>query len=237
MSWLRKLEQQLSSWWEGLGRQGAKTAMQPVEIAKVLLREMSTHKKVSVRRTYVPNRYLVYLSPADWNALSAMETALTEELAAYLQEKATERGYTLVGRVEVRLEVEENLPPGRLRVHSRFSEEEAPAPPETEGTRPFPTAVPPLALRVVKGPDAGRTFSLTARENSLGRRPTCQVVLSDVNVSRLHAVIERQADGYWISDLGSTNGTFVNGQKVARQPLRQGDHIRVGDSELEVGLP
>lgn len=231
MRWLKGLEEKLGSWWEGASRRSLKVTIQPVEIAKKLVREMGANKKVSVRRVYVPNRYLVYLSPADWCALSAMEQALTEELAAYLQEKAAERGYTMVGRPLVKVEVDDGLPQGQIRLHSRFSEEERPE--EMDTTKPF-RATPQLTLKVIKGPDSGLTVSLTEREISIGRRPTCHVALTDVNVSRQHAVIERQGDVYWLSDLGSTNGTFVNGQRVARQPLRSGDRIKVGDSELEV---
>jgi len=231
VNWLRALEEKLGGWWEGVSRRSLRVTVQPVEIAKRLVREMGANKRVSIRRIYVPNRYLVYLSPADWCALSAMEQALTEEWAAYLQEKAAERGYTMVGRPAVRVEVDDNLPQGQIRLHSRFSEEEGT--PEVESTKPF-RATSQLTLRVIKGPDSGLVFSLPEKEIIIGRRPTCHVVLTDANVSRQHAVIERQGDVYWLNDLGSTNGTFVNGERVTRQPLRSGDRIRVGDSELEV---
>ena len=227
MTWLRQLEERLTGWWESTGRGRAGSEIQPVEIAKHLLREMTARKKISVRRVYVPNRYLVYLSPPDWTALSAVEQALSEELGAYLEEKAAERGYTLAGRPQVHLEVDENLPPGRLRLHSRFSEEErvAEAPPAGEGR---------LNLKVVQGPDRGLAAAFSGEEMLIGRRPGCHLVLSDPNVSRQHAVIERRQEVYWLIDLGSTNGTYVNGQRIQRQALRPGDRIRVGDSELEV---
>ncbi|MGB9886249.1 MAG: FhaA domain-containing protein [Moorellales bacterium] len=228
MTWLKQLEERLARWWEGAGRGRTGSEIQPVEIAKHLLREMNARKKISVRRVYVPNRYLVYLSPTEWTALSAVEQTLSEELGSYLEEKAAERGYTLAGRPQVYLEVDENLPPGRLRLHSRFSEEDRVTEVSpVEGERR-------LKVRVVQGPDAGLAASFGEEEILIGRRPGCHLVLSDPNVSRRHAAIERRQEVYWLIDLGSTNGTRVNGQQIQRQALRPGDRIRVGDSELEV---
>jgi hypothetical protein len=232
MSWLRALENRLAGWWESLGRRSVGASLQPVEIAKKLLKEMSAHKKVSVRRVYVPNRYMVYLSPTDWNSLSAMEQALTEEWSQYLEEKALERGYSLVGRPVVRIEVDENLRAGQLQIHSRFSEDE-----RSEPTRHF-QPWRKLTLRVLRGPDSGLAYSFDQKEAEIhiGRRSTCQVVLRDLNVSRQHAVIERRSDTFWINDLGSVNGTWVNGKPVERHMLQSGDRIRVGDTEMEVEL-
>ncbi|MCR4419947.1 MAG: DUF3662 and FHA domain-containing protein [Clostridia bacterium] len=226
MAWLRQLEERLSAWWESTGRRTVGAGIQPVEIAKKLLREMGSHKKISVKRIYVPNRYLVYLSSDDWIALSAMEQALTEELGAYLEEKAAERGFTLVGKPQVRLEVDEALPSGRLRLHSRFSEDEPEPSAEQANHR--------VTLKVVRGPDSGLSVALGQEEVLIGRRPGCHLVLTDPNVSRQHAVIERRQELYWLIDLDSTNGTYINGQRVHRQPLRPGDRIQIGDSELEV---
>jgi Mg-chelatase subunit ChlD/pimeloyl-ACP methyl ester carboxylesterase len=67
---------------------------------------------------------------------------------------------------------------------------------------------------------------------AIGRSPGCTLVLTDDKVSRNHAEIHRAAQGYRVRDLGSTNGTFVNDQRIKSQVLRDGDEIKVGDTRL-----
>lgn len=226
----------MGSWWESLGRRGVGARIQPVEIAKKLVREMSAHKKVSVKKVYVPNCYVIFLGPLDWDLLSPVEQSLSSELSNYLEEKAKEREYTLVGRPRVGLELDEKLQEGEIRVVSRFAEEEKVEKAEKsapQSTMPLNLA-PRFSLRVVKGPDSGLDVSLDQPEITIGRRSTCQVALTDANISRQHAVIQSRNGSLWIQDLGSTNGTYVNGERVDRVPLRQGDRIVLGDSELEI---
>jgi pSer/pThr/pTyr-binding forkhead associated (FHA) protein len=66
----------------------------------------------------------------------------------------------------------------------------------------------------------------------IGRLPECEVVLSDSNVSRRHAELRRKGDGIFVTDLGSTNGTRVNGAPIREQLLASGDEISVGSTRL-----
>ena len=66
----------------------------------------------------------------------------------------------------------------------------------------------------------------------IGRLPECDVVLPDSNVSRRHAELRRKGDGVFVTDLGSTNGTRVNGTPVREQLLASGDEISVGSTKL-----
>lgn len=84
-------------------------------------------------------------------------------------------------------------------------------------------------LAVLYGPDRGKEVNLTAVHNIVGRDPTCYLRLEDEGISRFHASLKQQADGtVVIKDLDSTNGTFVNGRRVKRATLSQGDHISLG---------
>ena len=86
-----------------------------------------------------------------------------------------------------------------------------------------------LGLVVVRrGPNAGSTYVLDADATRLGRHPDSEVFLDDVTVSRRHAVIQRSAAGYEISDAGSLNGTYVDHERVEREPLRDMQEIQVG---------
>lgn len=86
----------------------------------------------------------------------------------------------------------------------------------------------------VRGPEGTRLVELVNDRSSLGRAATNDVVvLLDPTVSRLHAVIERYPTGFCVRDLGSANGTFVNGEPVKGETrLRTGDELRLGDSRL-----
>ena len=86
----------------------------------------------------------------------------------------------------------------------------------------------------VRGPQGTRLVELTSDRSSLGRATTNDVVvLNDPTVSRLHAVIERYPTGFCVRDLGSANGTFVNGEPVKGETrLRTGDELRLGNSRL-----
>ncbi len=77
-------------------------------------------------------------------------------------------------------------------------------------------------------------FTLDGRPEVIGRESKCDIVIHDINVSRAHAEIRLDASGAWIlSDLGSTNGTFVNGRQIKSMPLRDADRITVGTTDLE----
>jgi signal transduction histidine kinase len=93
-------------------------------------------------------------------------------------------------------------------------------------------------LTVIQGPDHGRTFDLDGATSVIGRDPACEVALRDPGVSRHHARLEMQEDHrILLRDLGSSNGTFVNGVRVAEASIQPGDQIRVGNTLLTMGRP
>ena len=88
-------------------------------------------------------------------------------------------------------------------------------------------------LLVKRGPTAGSTFLLDDDMSSAGRNPDSTVFLDDVTVSRKHAVFERRADGAWfVRDVGSLNGTYVNNEQVDETKLASGDEVQVGKFKL-----
>jgi hypothetical protein len=84
-----------------------------------------------------------------------------------------------------------------------------------------------------------RRHEITKRQTVLGRSQSCDVRLDDPNVSRRHAEVRQEGTSYWIVDLGSTNGVEVNGKRVQRAKLEDGDTVTLGESELVFsrGLP
>src|SRR6204780_665233 len=90
-------------------------------------------------------------------------------------------------------------------------------------------------LRFISGKYQGGEFPVAAEKQILvGRSSDLDMVLVEDMVSRKHARIAMQADQIWIEDLGSTNGTFVNGEKIKRARLKEGDRVLIGTSILKV---
>lgn len=218
--------------------------VQPVDIAKKLAREMRDSRRVSITNIYVPNQYTVFLPPADFENVSTLSSMLAKELEEYVTKKAAEKRYTLAGPPSVKFEQDQELSAGGLRVTSEYSE----APPEKESTNPdekpieqtqrfrpvkeytkVETTSPASgSLRVVKGPDQGKVFQLKEATIVMGRHEGCDIVLNDSSVSRHHARLELHRGRYTIEDLGSTNGTMVNGIKIGTKVLEPGDTVIIG---------
>ncbi len=188
--------------------------LQPVEIGRRLTREMDLHRRVGVRGLIAPNAFAVTLSPADVNRFASFVDALSRELADAAREHARIESYSFVGPVEVEIFEGSNLKAGRFTVAAEVHESE-------DGGF--------LAEIVLSD---GRRMSVGSEPLVIGRLPECNVVLSDSNVSRRHAEVRRKEDGVFVTDLGSTNGTRVNGVPVREQLLASGDEISVGTTRL-----
>lgn len=218
--------------------------VQPVDIAKKLAREMRDCRRVSISNVYVPNIYTVFLNPEDHADIEPLSKMLAKELEDYVAKKAAEKRYTLTGPPAIKFAVEEALPAGGLRVDSEFSEDpgekEDPEPEEKliEQTQPFQPVknstlleAPSVShgmLQVDSGPDQGKVFKLIAPVMVVGRGEGCDIVLNDDSVSRRHARLERHRNRYKIVDLGSTNGTVVNGIRIEMKFLETGDKLQLG---------
>src|SRR5688572_26235001 len=107
MGILREFESRLERAVEGFFSKAFRSGLQPVELAKRVLREMEAGKTVGVREVWVPNRYLIELSAEDAERLAGMEGALSKELEQGVIEGARERGWGLGGRPEVTCETGE----------------------------------------------------------------------------------------------------------------------------------
>ena len=108
---------------------------------------------------------------------------------------------------------------------------------EDEGAEEFPFPEDELqagqALLLVKhGPNAGSTFLIERDVTTAGRDPKSDVFLDDVTVSRKHAELRRQSDGFFIHDVGSLNGTYVNRERVDVTKLASHDEVQIGKFKL-----
>jgi hypothetical protein len=211
---LQQFEERLERLVEGTLAKPFRSNLQPVEIGRRLTREMDLHRRVGVRGLIAPNAFSVTLSPADVSRFSNFIDALSRELSDAAREHARVESYSFVGQVEVEIFEGSNLKPGRFTVTAEVREGE-------DGGF--------LAELVL--PD-GRRIPVGSEPVVIGRLPECEVVLSDSNVSRRHAEIRRKDDGVFVTDLGSTNGTRVNGAPVREQLLTSGDEVSVGSTKI-----
>ena len=209
---LRDFEDRLERMVEGMFARAFKTGLQPVEIGRRLVKELDANRSLDVKgRTIVPNRFVVRLSAADHERFSQIEESLRLELAGSIRQHAQANGLLFLGRVAVALVEDASRVVGMFRIESAFDES------AVEGA-------PPAYLELADG----RTVPLTQEVAVLGRLPESTVVLSDPNASRRHAELHAEGDSYTLVDLGSTNGSKVNGIRVGRQLLRDGDSLTFG---------
>ncbi len=259
MSVLRGIESRLESLLEGAFNRVSRQHVHPVEIARKLTKEMDDHKTISVSRVYAPNEYVVYLSPADREALPP-EDALVTELSDYVAEHARREGYALLSTPRVSLEEDDDLALGEFGIATRMvqprdrapaaaPERERDAEPEPEATRIFAPTPETAAVSAEEADELGlarasavllvngRRHELTKRTTVIGRSRDCDITLDDANVSRRHAELRQENGGYWIVDLGSTNGVEVNGKRVRRAELEHDDEIVLGTTDITFQRP
>jgi hypothetical protein len=244
MSVLRNLEEKIAGLVEGTFGRVFRSEVRPVELARKLAKEMDEHRTVSLSRTYVPNEYVVWLSPEDRERYDGMEQEVIDELAGYLLEHARREKLALISRPQIAFKTDEKLALGEFGIQARTVK--AGAGPAGEAaqadhghTMVYSTAdrlqEPLVQERASRAGRAvlvaeGKRHAIAAGGATIGRSRECDIVLGDSNVSRRHAEIRPGAHGRWtIADLGSTNGVRVNGHQITgAHPLDPGDELVVG---------
>lgn len=198
---------------EGVFGRVFRSSVRPVEIGRRLIRELDANRSVDVRgRTIVPNHFVVVLSEHDYEQFADIHDTLCAELAEAAREHAHDEGYTFVGHVEVEIEIDEGYRTGAFAIESKLQEGAGGAGP---GSLVLPT---------------GERIVLREQVVTIGRMPESTIVLADPNVSRNHAEIKPVGAGYVLLDLNSTNGSRVNGMRVATHELHDGDQLTFGNT-------
>ena len=250
MTVLRSIEQKLEALVEGVFGRAFRANVQPVELARKLQKEMDDHRNVSVSRVYVPNEYTVWLSPDDRAQFESYEDQLRDELQIYLAEHARREGYALVTSPRVLLETDEDLSVGEFGIATRMVQPQRkqraagePAPqaepghtmiyrPKQQPTQAASAVDLGLARDVASLSWDGQKHTIDKRRVVIGRSRECDVQLADSNVSRRHAEVRQEGASYWIVDLDSTNGIEVNGRRLKRSKLEDGDRVTLGSTEV-----
>lgn len=253
MSLLTRFEGVAELIFTGVFRKSA-ARLQPVEIAKELVRQMLRNKQVSISKVYVPNVYRVFLNSGDWAPLASFGNAFLLELSKYLYSEGQRYGYTFLSKPFIELHADDAVAAHEMFIEVDFDDalefdwetedgnEDQSWREETSVLQGVEVVQNSLnqgdsrnlryCLEIIEGIDKGQIFQLDQETVHIGRHSQCEVVLSDREVSRRHLCIALAKDGWLIDDLGSTNGTWVNGQMIMRQILQPGDRIQAGQTVL-----
>ena len=213
----RGIERRLERLVDGLAARLFRGRIHPVELGILLVREADLAIYETPGGWGVPNAFTVVMGgePVDAEVIEAVQ----RELAAYVEESALQRGWRLEGPAEVALTVDAGRRPTDVEIEA--------------GISPGPQ---PVWARLMPIDTAGTRLDVAINRAVIGRGSGSDVQIPNDDVSRSHAVIWQEAGSAWVGDLESSNGTFVNGERVhGPAPIVEGDLLTLGRTEFLVG--
>lgn len=239
---LDRFEQSVEHLFEGTIGRIFRSPIQPAEIGRRLERAMADGQRVSVDATIVPNNFRVALHPDDFVQFADYIASLCRHMETWVTDLAAERRYTLIDRARVQIDGDPGVPKRSIRVRATIADrsgmdrDEQDAVQRTEVYRVLraATGIPPLRLRIASGPNAGKEHFVRKQSTTIGRALDNDMILEAGEVSRYHARLDYVDDAYRLTDLGSTNGTKVNGVAIGVSPIIAGDEIALGTLRIAV---
>lgn len=190
-----------------------KSGVQPVEITSALKRELDTNAVIVARdRILVPNRFTVHLSPADHSRMASIGLSLIDELTMLVQRHAQSQGYQFAGAVQIELASDGSLSEGLINVVSENVKG------EVEWT-------PVLEINGTRHP-------ITRSRTVIGRGSDADITVADTSISRRHVEVLWDGKRAQVNDLGSTNGSELNGKRVTKAPLPTDSVISIGRTRI-----
>ncbi|MEO7352605.1 MAG: DUF3662 and FHA domain-containing protein [Marmoricola sp.] len=236
MSGLQRFENKLEQMISGVFARTFRSAVQPVEIASALNREVDNSAQILSRdRRLVPNNFIVELAEADLERLEGLGPQLPRELTEMLREHAAQQSYVFTGPVNISLENSDDLTTGRFRVRSKSVSKSSMARGEPSATQ-VRRATATLEVN-------GEQLPLAPPGIVIGRGNDADLRIDDPGVSRKHIEIRVEeaqdiggAPRITVLDLGSTNGMLVNSKRVERAALADGATIKIGNTTMSLHL-
>jgi hypothetical protein len=215
-----------------------RTRLQPLQILRRIERAMEAERGAEGRHGLVPDQFTVRLHPVDLATLLPAED-VASDLASGALSFARAHGYALRERPRVTLRPDPDRRPGEVEIDTAVS---PPAEPATDkrhegGTRVFEVPVvraPAITLEIREPGRGSRRVPMAGTPIRIGRAPECEIVLKDNHVSRRHARLAPRNGVLILTDLGSTNGTRVNGNRVTEVVLGAGDRVQIGETSLVI---
>ena len=190
-----------------------KSGLQPVEITSALRRELDTKAAVVSRdRILVPNRFTVKLSPTDFERMTGLGDALIDELTSLVQSHAAAQRYSFAGGITIELQKSATLGEGTLEISSI----------NVKGTVAWS---PVLDIN-------GKRYPITRSRTVIGRGTDADITVEDTSISRKHVEVLWDGTRAQVNDLGSTNGSLLDGVQVAKAPLPADSVISIGRTTI-----
>ncbi len=210
MSWFARIEQACAAFIERTFAKTFPSDLEPAQIARKLVSTMEARTRGDEGHLLAPGSYLVYVSPDDFSRLAEHRAYLEREWAELLRDMATRVGvYFFDGGPNVEMVAREGIPPA-ITPPKRFH------------------------LRMMKGVPAYGVYFID-RSASIGRSEESDIFLVDPSVSRNHATLRIEGEGVLVEDLGSTNGTFVNGERITgTRRIVSGDALTFGNTQMRL---
>lgn len=190
-----------------------KSGLQPLEVTAALRRELDTKAAVVSRdRILVPNTFTVRLAPADYERMTALGPALIDEFTQLVQQHATAQHYAFAGGISITLEKDTSMSDGIVRIDSVNVKGEV-------------AWTPVLDI-------GGKRYPITKGRTIIGRGSEADVTVDDSGTSRKHVEILWDGTRGQVNDLGSTNGSKLNGQPLKKAPLPPDSVIEIGRTRI-----
>ncbi|MCL1790559.1 MAG: DUF3662 domain-containing protein [Peptococcaceae bacterium] len=242
-------------------------SIQPVEVAKEILRAMQRNKQISISNVYVPNVYTVTLNPEDYKTITNFGQTFLTELSHHIFQEGTAQGYTFLTPPSISVSSDNSILLGRMKLDVAFDDQAVANWQPKEGEDYFDDSLVEKTsvmsqdrsrirmdnpgcgrniimnheidayLEFVEGFHLGKVYHLVQDAVVVGRQQTCDLALRDDEVSRQHLNVFREGQRWCIEDLGSTNGTFVNGVRVDKSILKPLDRVRLGQTTFVFRVP
>jgi hypothetical protein len=216
--------------------------LHPIEVATQLARAMEDGQVLNMRGEHLaPNMYWVYLHPDDYEALRQAQPTLPGDLTQSVIDLAAQARLTLTQTPVVEIHSAASIPRHQVSVAARYVPLESVEPGRTREMSTQASAA--LRAEMERTPDAApflildgrRTVPLSRSIVTIGRSLDNDVILNDTRVSRHHAQLRRRAGRYVVYDLGSSAGTFVNGDRVSECLLQAGDVLNLAGVQVIFG--
>ena len=238
MGGLQRFEQRLEQAISGAFARTFRSAVQPVEIAAALQREVdNSAQDLSRDRMLAANVFVVDLSVPDYERLAPFGDTLAAELSRLVEEHVAEQRYTLTGPLDIGFAEADDLGTGRFRVRSNTSAAVTPV----AGERMTETAIRTSDVVIEVN---GMRHPLSPPGVVIGRGSEADLRINDPGISRRHAQLAVTVGGaesgggteVTVHDLGSTNGVILNGQRVSDGHVGDGSHIQLGNTVIVVRI-
>jgi len=190
-----------------------KSGLQPVEITAALRRELDTKAAVVSRdRILVPNKFTVRLGRTDYDRMTGLGPTLIDELTDLVQRHATAQHYSFAGGISISLAEDPRLSQGMVEIESV----------NVQGSVAW---TPVLDIN-------GKRYPITHSHTVIGRGSDADITVDDTSISRKHVEILWDGTRAQVNDLGSTNGSLLNGAQVKKAPLAPDSVIDIGRTRI-----